>query len=399
MAIEDDNIRDREVWTSVSRHWYSKASDKASTTGRLYHHLAILARPNRIQQLLYYHKSLTVPTTFQTARESIMTCFEPILQQKHGPFKGLRPSEVTFVKMHGILFSGKEEVDAAAQKFTDDLDLFINRSMRWWETPAYNKFVLPWTSSVIPGYDHPVEPIDPLNQQDDHAHVNLISSTGREVEEALQLSMRTHEIVFGRFGDTNVLPYLHTSLVFIHHLSHFSAAVHAELERNFPWKQLALMLNTLTADNEVAFSRIEADKFPTPPESAKSRPLPEDFAMRGLLWANQYFPRDWFDPSKVDDDDEGYLEVSSMAQERTERILWLGRQLLRGGRIVFDFVRHKMAVECHEHDNSNKRTAWTWPWLRSSAVSELRRRTLQMLQDNNVLTNVHRGRITTRCRT
>ncbi|CAJ2508638.1 Uu.00g136640.m01.CDS01 [Anthostomella pinea] len=57
MAIEDDDIRDREVWTSVSRHWYSKASDKAPTTVRLYHHLAILARPNALQQLFYYTKS------------------------------------------------------------------------------------------------------------------------------------------------------------------------------------------------------------------------------------------------------------------------------------------------------------------------------------------------------
>ncbi|TVY18829.1 EST/SMG-like protein 2 [Lachnellula arida] len=45
MAIKDDDIRDREVWTRVARHWYSKASDKAPTTGRLYHHLATLARP------------------------------------------------------------------------------------------------------------------------------------------------------------------------------------------------------------------------------------------------------------------------------------------------------------------------------------------------------------------
>ncbi|KAK0613361.1 hypothetical protein B0T14DRAFT_407105, partial [Immersiella caudata] len=57
MAIEDDNIRDREVWTAVSRGWYSKASDAVPTTGRLYHHLAILARPNTLQQLFYYKKS------------------------------------------------------------------------------------------------------------------------------------------------------------------------------------------------------------------------------------------------------------------------------------------------------------------------------------------------------
>lgn len=48
MAIEDDDIRDREVWTGVARHWYSIASDNSPTTGRLYHHLAILARPNAL---------------------------------------------------------------------------------------------------------------------------------------------------------------------------------------------------------------------------------------------------------------------------------------------------------------------------------------------------------------
>ncbi|KAK8011843.1 AT hook motif family protein [Apiospora arundinis] len=54
MAIEDDDVRDREVWTSVSQRWYSKASDVVPYTGRLYHHLAILARPNALQQLFYY---------------------------------------------------------------------------------------------------------------------------------------------------------------------------------------------------------------------------------------------------------------------------------------------------------------------------------------------------------
>ena len=79
MAIEDDDIRDREVWTGVARHWYSKASDKAPTTGRLYHHLAILARPNALQQLFYYSKSLCVVIPFTSARESILTLFEPVL--------------------------------------------------------------------------------------------------------------------------------------------------------------------------------------------------------------------------------------------------------------------------------------------------------------------------------
>lgn len=58
MTVKDDDIRDREAWTGIARHWYSKASDKAPTVGHLYHHLAILARPNALKQLLYYTKSL-----------------------------------------------------------------------------------------------------------------------------------------------------------------------------------------------------------------------------------------------------------------------------------------------------------------------------------------------------
>lgn len=81
MAIEEEDIRDREIWTSVSRHWYTKASGKVPTTGRLYHHLAILARPNAVQQLFYYAKSLCVAIPFKSARDNILTLFDPIFRR------------------------------------------------------------------------------------------------------------------------------------------------------------------------------------------------------------------------------------------------------------------------------------------------------------------------------
>jgi hypothetical protein len=86
MAIEDDDIWDQVVWTSVSRHWYSQASDKAPMTGRLYHHLTILARPVALQQLFYYTKSLCMLITFASVQESIMTLSDPItakIQARH----------------------------------------------------------------------------------------------------------------------------------------------------------------------------------------------------------------------------------------------------------------------------------------------------------------------------
>ncbi|EHK15981.1 uncharacterized protein TRIVIDRAFT_227912 [Trichoderma virens Gv29-8] len=54
MAIEDDDIWNREIWTTVARPWYYKPPPIFSMAGRLYHHLAILARPNPLQQLFYY---------------------------------------------------------------------------------------------------------------------------------------------------------------------------------------------------------------------------------------------------------------------------------------------------------------------------------------------------------
>jgi len=79
MAIDDDDIRDREIWTGISHHWYSKASDKSPTTGRLYHHLVILARPNALQQLHYYTKHVLLNPQGSSV---IMSLFNPNLNGK-----------------------------------------------------------------------------------------------------------------------------------------------------------------------------------------------------------------------------------------------------------------------------------------------------------------------------
>lgn len=133
MAIEDEDIRDREHWASVSRHWYSLASDKSPTTGRLYHHLGILARPNAVLQLFYYTKSLCVEIPFASARESIMTLFDPIMSLTPNPQQSrLSVVELYFVKAHAILFSRKhmEQLLAVIDVFLQNLDGHIARLSR-----------------------------------------------------------------------------------------------------------------------------------------------------------------------------------------------------------------------------------------------------------------------------
>lgn len=131
MAIEDDDIRDREVWSGVARFWYSKAADKTPKVGRLYHHLAILARPYTLQQLSLYTRSLTCVTPFESARGSIMTLFTPILNGKDSAYPRPSSFETIFIKAHGILFAGKslEDFDVTVARLTNEgvLDNYIGR--------------------------------------------------------------------------------------------------------------------------------------------------------------------------------------------------------------------------------------------------------------------------------
>lgn len=134
MAIEDDDIRDRDVWANVARFWYSKAADKTPYVGRLHHHLAILARPNVLQQLFYYCKSLGVTQPFSSARESILTLFDPIFAPDSVSQKAL-PVDTGFIRLHGINFThiDLETFDEALDNFLYILDTHIGDPKSKWK--------------------------------------------------------------------------------------------------------------------------------------------------------------------------------------------------------------------------------------------------------------------------
>lgn len=329
MAIEDDDIRDREVWTGVARHWYSKASDKAPTTGRLYHHLAILARPNALQQLFYYSKSLCVVIPFTSARESILTLFEPVLNSDnaHGQYR-LPPLDTAFVRAHGLLFTDRdlEKFDLTVKEFLSLLDNQIGRVTRKFMEQGY--YIAVANSVAILGFaskDNPV--IQAMTESPagdpDVEMAGDDSPASKSFQRAKCLSNETLEIVLHRIGDPNVLPFIHVTLVFMYHLARHPRAMKL-LEASFPWQSLTVMLNTLLAPYSTQ-ARIESTDFPLPIKD-DVRPFPEDFAMRGLLWADGYYPEKWFANDKIDDA-EKYLEVASMTDDRKERILWLACRL------------------------------------------------------------------------
>ncbi|KAI3331235.1 hypothetical protein F4824DRAFT_514595 [Ustulina deusta] len=337
MAIEDEDIRDREVWTSVSRHWYLKASDKAPTTGRLYHHLAILARPNALQQLFYYTKSLCVPIPFGSAKESIMTLFDPILRVGNYQHNRLIPIDVAFVKAHGILFSQKQldGLRPVANEFLGSLDSHIGRIAKRWMEAAYYIAITNCCSLLEYGKEDNVIMRSINHQNDEKQDQGMepeieILTPSKDFQDALYLTMGTHEVVFRRRDDANVLPYIHVVMVFVFYLTRFPNALH-QLDQLFPWKLLSLVLNGLLGSYKY-YDRIRSDEFPRESNNPP-RPVPEDFALEGLLFVDQYYPNDWFANDKIDDD-EKYFEMASMTDVRKERILWLGCKIAQSGRAL-----------------------------------------------------------------
>ncbi|KAK4998881.1 hypothetical protein LTR66_001979 [Elasticomyces elasticus] len=109
----------------VARFWYGKASDKNPTVSRLYHHLAILARPNVLQQLYFYARSLSSVLPFLNARDSILTLFGPVLGRR-SPAPSTRPdcSNACFVKAQGLIFRGAsvDELDVSFTEYSSQLD-------------------------------------------------------------------------------------------------------------------------------------------------------------------------------------------------------------------------------------------------------------------------------------
>src|SRR5436305_14840259 len=112
--------------------WYNKAADKSPNVGRIQHHLAVLARPNIVQQLFYYSKPLVSVIPFQNARESVVLLFNPFLEsseitsQRYDRYPLI---EATLVKANGILFTHDSipEYTSLMERFCAALDNHIGR--------------------------------------------------------------------------------------------------------------------------------------------------------------------------------------------------------------------------------------------------------------------------------
>lgn len=332
MAIEDENSRDREIWTNVARDWYMKASNSSPTTGRLYHHMAILARSNAIEQLFYYSKSLCSPKPFTSARESILILFEPILEEINELIDCKQQSlELLFVKAHAILFTNRlqDKFILIVQLITEHLHHHV-KITKHFRNQSYHMAIINCVALLEYGAKN--NNLMKLISQDEEKSLidmekNDSKLTGEEssFERAQHLNNSFLASIVGVtcLGESDTLSYLHVILVFTYFIARHPRAI-PYIDFGFPWELLASKLNTFFL-SDYNLIRIEDDEFPNP-EDDEIRPLPEDYALRGLLWATDYFPNNWFTNYNVEEE-EKHREHPSLDAERRERVLWLAHKI------------------------------------------------------------------------
>ncbi|KAK0371312.1 hypothetical protein CLIM01_11335 [Colletotrichum limetticola] len=223
-----------------------------------------------------------------------------------------------FVRAHGLLFSKKDHNQFIAQSkiLTEHL---ATSACQWTEDGYHISIVL---NCALLEYDEGDMAVSDTPNFDERQTVPT-----QRFNDALEFISRAHRAVFGLTGDEMAYPYLHVTLVFLHHMSQFPDAM-AYIEEKMPWKRISLCLNSAMKSCS-SVQKIESDDLPHS-VSRDARPLPEDFALRGFLWTETYYPDEWFSKIGADTNKMGPL-TSWMLQERMDRCLWLGCRIAKSG--------------------------------------------------------------------
>ena len=143
------------------------------------------------------------------------------------------------------------------------------------------------------------------------------ASVEKAFERALAVNLVTIETILRYEDVSSLLSYLHVWLAFIHSVSNLPPhQVPPHILSIWPWETLSLALGANQASSPL---RAQDAEF-----SSRERgpPLPEDYAMRGLVWAGGYLPGNWFVGDERDQD-ERVVEGRWMREERVGRCAWL----------------------------------------------------------------------------
>ncbi|KAE8150724.1 hypothetical protein BDV25DRAFT_153919 [Aspergillus avenaceus] len=368
VVIEERGLLDHDIWAGIARYWYNKAVDQNPDVGRIQHHLGVLARPDLVQQLFYYTKSLVSVRPFPRTKVSILRFFSPLLQ---GPRVISYPHVTTaFVSAHGYLFTQNPAVFfvKSADEFLTSLHKYVPRlgvsfRMQGIHLSSTNfAAMLEYgeTDALLSAEFHqlaaqPPRPIDDVYASaadqwgavtDPNTIVTEFLALGAQKNPSQLvygscLSFETLSILLDHLGNMNMFPAIHISLAFLWCLSFTTSGMKCA-EAVVPWTRIVAFLNTIIQHNfllkmvegwldnlaEMEFNVIEGIDFP---RSDETKWLPEDFFIRGQVWSHAYYPPSFFDNCPSEEEGRN-VERESLSVSRIYRCLWLGVRLAKFNR-------------------------------------------------------------------
>ncbi|TKA63741.1 hypothetical protein B0A55_12263 [Friedmanniomyces simplex] len=365
MSIEEEK-EPHAQWGCVAASWYIKASDRHPQIGRLYHHLAILERPS-LRKFACYGKSLTCVVPFTNARDSLRTLCEPIASEAQPARSVGLLSEASFCKLHALIFLAApdavlEQASYTAMSFLRQPDTFEWRDCGVPLAVANISALLGYGSDSNPlrlVCDVTIQRINERTRLGQSApnHVATPSSIRsgppeakyEETRRLLQVSKRItldslHTVVRCPPG----IAFIQDSLAFMGVMFcfiHFVCLAKRETQNDpelrmslclvfgpdeIAWADVARYLNNLARLRPVTDRLVQSARQGIWLEKAgEGKPLPEDFSIRGLVWAYFSFRPGWFDS----DEDEDWLrnvEMASTHTARADRALYYGVRLAFG---------------------------------------------------------------------
>jgi rRNA-processing protein FCF1 len=283
-ALGDWELSEVETWRVTARDWYAKGLAETPGTGRLHHHLGVLARPDELRTLHHLCKSLTSAHAHVATRESLLPMFDGAHQRRR-----VQPDASAsnlFVHLHGMLITRVQldDWDATFERFTEALRAHAasRTPACWMQLAAINIAALLQYGAedalLAPPENKaaqqdgkgspPAEPAKPLPVDSEEPPLVLqhaIRLTFAILEIALSLDAAPSAYV------TMLLTFLASTLKQPHSLR--------LLERAIPWAALVALASrapeTIDPRCEIA-SKISTDM-----------PLPEDWCLRGMAWVGR----------------------------------------------------------------------------------------------------------------
>ncbi|OOQ85751.1 hypothetical protein PEBR_26034 [Penicillium brasilianum] len=357
MAVEESDMRDREVWAGVSRYWYNQDAHHSPEVGRIQHHLAVLARPDVLQQLFHYTKALVSVRPFHNARESVVLLFSPY----NGQHQALNQHTMVtaFIATHSALFNEwpADQFITLANRFLVLLREEARHLGRQGQTGVYImscnfasifqygdseafmalKFSQKSYESAAEAYESAINWTSGLDFTPEAKSKEGGEPTDTSVHlppmafQGTALAFHTLSVLLNYLDDPIIYPSAHIAFSFIWSLALHPLAMQ-EVDKFIPWVNITRFLNNLIDSDidSVEFDKIEEDTFPMNDDET-TRQLPEDFHIRGQSWSTLYFPDGFFEGAPSEDD-RPVIEPASTAIPRKHRCLWLGVRIATFGR-------------------------------------------------------------------